>query len=82
MLDLFPHRGWSWSDGLLVLRAGSKSQSGKQNGHQHDHFQKFHLSRLLSSQVAPVRLGGEPGRSNAFLYFFEPTQLAGPVYFV
>lgn len=41
MLDLFPHRGWGWSDDLLVLRAGSKSQSGEQNGHDHDHFQKF-----------------------------------------
>ena len=33
----------------------------------------FNLSRLLSSQVAPVRLGGEPSRSNAFLHFFELT---------
>jgi len=38
-------------------------------------FRNFNLSRLLSSQVAPVRLGGEPSRSNAFLHFFEPTQI-------
>ena len=35
----------------------------------------FNLSRLLSSQVAAIRLGGEPSRSNAFLHFFEPTQI-------
>ena len=35
----------------------------------------FNLSRLLSSQVAPLRLGGESRRSNAFLHFFEPTQI-------
>ena len=34
-------------------------------------FRNFNLSRLLSSQVAPFRLGGEPRRSNAFLHFFE-----------
>ena len=33
-------------------------------------FRNFNLSRLLSSQVAPVRLGGEPRRSNAFLQLF------------
>ena len=56
MLDLFPRRGWGrWSDDLLVLGAGSKSQSGEQNGHDHDLFQKFQIylasfrSRLLSS---------------------------------
>lgn len=38
-------------------------------------FRNFNLSRPLSSQVAPVRLGGEPSRSNAFLHFFEPTQI-------
>ena len=38
-------------------------------------FRNFNLSRLLSSQVAPVRLGGEPSRSNAFLHFFELTQM-------
>ena len=38
-------------------------------------FRNFNLSRLLSSQVAPVRLGGEPSRSNAFLHFFELTQI-------
>ena len=55
MLDLFPRRGWGrWSDDLLVLGAGSKSQSGEQNGHDHDLFQKFQIylasfrSRLLS----------------------------------
>jgi len=41
VLDLFPHRCWSWSDDLLVLCTSSKSQSGDQNGHDHDHFQKF-----------------------------------------
>jgi hypothetical protein len=76
MLDLFPRRGWGrWSDDLLVLGAGSKSQSGEQHGHDHDLFQKFQSIRLLSSQVAPVRLGGEPSRSNAFLHFFELTQI-------
>jgi len=45
-------------------------------------FRNFNLSRLLSSQVAPVRLGGEPSRSNAFLHFFEPdTKLTVPIYF-
>ena len=38
-------------------------------------FRNFNLSRLLSSQVAPLRLGGESRRSNAFLHFFEPTQI-------
>jgi hypothetical protein len=38
-------------------------------------FRNFNLSRLLSSQVALVRLGGEPSRSNAFLHFFELTQI-------
>jgi hypothetical protein len=38
-------------------------------------FRNFNLSRLLSSQVAPVRLGGEPSRSNAFLHFFEMKQI-------
>src|SRR5207302_10347125 len=33
-------------------------------------FRNFNLSRLLSSQVAPVRLGVELRRSNAFLHFF------------
>jgi hypothetical protein len=38
---LFP--GWRrrWSHDLLVLRTGSESQSGDENGHDHDHFQKF-----------------------------------------
>ena len=40
-------------------------------------FRNFNLSRLLSSQVAPVRLGGEPSRSNAFLYFLSRHKLAG-----
>jgi hypothetical protein len=44
-------------------------------------FRNFNLSRLLSSQVAPVRLGGEPRKSNAFLHFFEPSQIGRPVYF-
>jgi hypothetical protein len=44
-------------------------------------FRNFNLSRLLSSQVAPVRLGGEPSRSNAFLHFFEPSQIGRPVCF-
>jgi hypothetical protein len=44
-------------------------------------FRNFNLSRLLSSQVAPVRLGGEPKRSNAFLHFFEPSQIGRAVYF-
>ena len=38
-------------------------------------FRNFNLSRLLSSQVAPFLLGGEPRRSNAFLHFFELTQI-------
>jgi hypothetical protein len=38
-------------------------------------FRNFNLSLLLSSQVAPVRLGGEASRSNAFLHFFELTQI-------
>src|SRR5262249_1513668 len=38
-------------------------------------FRNFNLSRLLSSQVAPVRLGGEPSRSNTFLNFFWPPQI-------
>jgi hypothetical protein len=38
-------------------------------------FRNFNLSRLLSLHVAPVRLGGEPSRSNAFLHFFELTQI-------
>ena len=38
-------------------------------------FRNFNISRLLSSQVAPVRLGGEPSISNAFLHFFEPTRI-------
>ena len=41
-------------------------------------FRNFNLSRLLSSQVAPVRLGGEPRKSNAFLHFFEPSQIGRP----
>jgi hypothetical protein len=41
-------------------------------------FRNFNLSRLLSSQVAPFRLGGEPRRSNAFLHFFEPSQIGWP----
>src|SRR6266516_8210241 len=44
-------------------------------------FRNFNLSRLLSSQVAPFRLGGELRRSNAFLHFFEPSQIGRPVYF-
>jgi hypothetical protein len=34
-------------------------------------FNSFNLSRLLSLQVAPVCLGGEPQGSNAFLNFFD-----------
>ena len=34
-------------------------------------FNSFNLSRLLSPQVAPVCLGGEPRGSNAFLKFFD-----------
>ena len=34
-------------------------------------FNSFNLSRLLSPQVAPVCLGGEPQGSNAFLNFFD-----------
>jgi hypothetical protein len=41
-------------------------------------FRNFNLSRLLSSQIAPFRLGGEPRRSNAFLHFFEPSQIGRP----
>jgi hypothetical protein len=41
-------------------------------------FRNFNLSRLLSSQVAPFRLGGEPRRSNAFLHFFESSQIGRP----
>src|SRR5438477_11551393 len=41
-------------------------------------FRNFNLSRLLSSQVARFRLGGEPTRSNAFLHFFEPSQIGRP----
>ena len=41
-------------------------------------FRNFNLSRLLSSRVAPFRLGGEPRRSNAFLHFFEPSQIGRP----
>jgi len=41
-------------------------------------FRNFNLSRLLSSQVAPFRLGGEPRKSNAFLHFFEPSQIGRP----
>ena len=44
-------------------------------------FRNFNLYRLLSSQVAPLRLGGESRRSNAFLHFFEPSQIGRPVYF-
>jgi hypothetical protein len=44
-------------------------------------FKNFNLSRLLSSQVAPVCLGGEESRSNAFLHFFEPSQTGGLAYF-
>jgi len=40
-------------------------------------FRNFNLYRLLSSQVAPLRLGGESRRSNAFLHFFEPNWPAG-----
>jgi hypothetical protein len=40
-------------------------------------FRNFNLSRLLSSQVAPLRLGGESRRSNAFLHFFDRHKLAG-----
>ena len=39
-------------------------------------FRNFNLYRLLSQQVAPFVLGGEPGRRNAFLHFFEPSQIA------
>ena len=41
-------------------------------------FRNFNLSRLPSSQVARFRLGGEPRRSNAFLHFFEPSQIGRP----
>ena len=34
-------------------------------------FNSLNLSRLLSPQVAPVCLGGEPQGSNAFLNFFD-----------
>ena len=44
-------------------------------------FRNFNLSRLLSSQVAPFLLGGEPRRSNAFLHFFEPSQIGRPSLF-
>jgi len=44
-------------------------------------FRNFNLSRLLSSQVAPFLLGGEPRRSNAFLHFFEPSQIGWPSLF-
>jgi hypothetical protein len=44
-------------------------------------FRNFNLSRLLSSQVAPVRLGGELRRSNAFLHFFSAPEIGGPAYF-
>jgi len=38
-------------------------------------FKNFNPSRLLSSQVAPVCLGGETWGSNAFLNFFEHHKL-------
>src|SRR6266699_490351 len=41
-------------------------------------FRNFNLSRLLSSQVTSFRLGGDPRRSNAFLHFFEPSQIGRP----
>ena len=41
-------------------------------------FRNFNLSRLLSSQVARFRLGGEPRRSNAFLHFFDPSHIGRP----
>jgi hypothetical protein len=41
----------------------------------------FNLSRLLSSQVAPVCLGREERRSNAFLHFFKPSQTGRLAYF-
>src|SRR5260370_21086578 len=44
-------------------------------------FRNFNLSRLLSSQVAPFRLGGEPTRSNAFFHFFDPSQIGRPSLF-
>ena len=76
MLDLFPRRGWGrWSDDLLVLGAGSKSQSGEQNGHDHDLFQKFQSISPPFVAGCSRRLGGEPSRSNAFLHFFELTQI-------
>src|SRR5580765_2511104 len=35
---------WRWrNDNLLVLRTSPKSQRRDQNGHHHDHFQKFQL---------------------------------------
>src|SRR5207248_2704143 len=39
VIDLFPRRRWSRSGSLLVLRTSSKSQSGDQKGHDHNHFQ-------------------------------------------
>src|ERR1700751_5303517 len=82
MLDLFPRRGWGrWSDDLLVLGAGSKSQSGEQNGHDHDLFQKFQSISPPFVAGCSVLLGGEPRRSNAFLHFFEPSQIGRPSLF-
>jgi hypothetical protein len=39
--DLLPRWRWRWGHNLLVLRASTKSQSGDQNSHDHDRFQKF-----------------------------------------
>ena len=77
----FPRRGWSWSDSLLVLRTSSKSQSADQHGHDHDHFQKFQSISPPFVAGCSVRLGGESSRSNAFLYFFEPSQIGRPGFF-
>src|SRR5205807_1415530 len=55
--DLLP--GWRrrWCHDLLVLRASPESQCGDQNGHDHDHFQKFQSISPPFAASCTARLG-------------------------
>src|SRR4029434_4868690 len=76
-LDLFPCWRRRWSHDLLLLRTSPKSQRGDQNGHDHDHFQKFPSISPPFVDGCSVCLGRERGGSNAFLKFLNRHKLVG-----
>ena len=62
----------AWSRYLLVLRASPESQSGDQNGHDHDRFQKFQsISPPFLAGCSGLFRQGNKGKQ-CFSNFFKP----------